>query len=527
MNLQSLLCGMDYVVLQETDSYEKNEIKNITCNSKKVSRGDMFVCIDGTVHDGHDYMEEAWKRGAEVLVVEKIGKHGHLFDFPENLTVFLVRDTREAYAQMAANYFGHPAEFLKIIGITGTKGKTTVSVMIRQMLETQGIRTGLIGTLGIYDGEEWIFTKNTTPDAFTIQEYFVKMKDKGCEYVVMEVSSQGMKQKRVHGIPFLIGVFTNLGEDHVGPGEHATLSEYRYYKSRLFKGCQIGIGNLDDIQTGYMFRRTTCEKYGYTCQQWRKEVRMYEGTHILCGEHIQLLMDNGIPVTRFLVKGIPVCLQQPGSFNVYNALAALSVVECLKLPLDACAKTLEKVFINGRMERIPWGENIACYIDYAHNGMSLKRVLQTLHAYKPFRIIVVFGCGGGRAKTRRLEMGEAAGLFADEIILTNDNPREENPEKIIRDIIEGIKRAEEKAADNEEKKMKVIMDRRMAVAEAIREARTGDVVLIAGKGHEKYQEIHGVRYYMDDHELVREAMWQRERMQKRELLMKQQESPGQ
>lgn len=521
MNLQSLLYKMDYVLLQEVLPLYKMEIENIVCDSKRTKRGDLFVCINGTARDGHDYMEEAWQRGAQVLVVEKMGKHGHLFDFPPNLTVLLVQDCREAYAQMAANYFGHPAENLKLIGITGTKGKTTVSMMIRQMLEAQGIRTGLIGTLGIYDGEEWIFTKNTTPDAFTIQEYFVKMKDKGCEYVVMEVSSQGMKQKRVYGLSFLIGVFTNLGEDHVGPGEHASLSEYRYYKSRLFKVCQIGIGNLDDIQTGYMFRRTTCEKYGFTCQPEKKETRMYGESHILRGENIQLLMEDGIPVTRFEVKGISVCLQQPGSFNVYNALAALSVVECLKLPLDACAKTLETVFVNGRMERIPWKENIACYIDYAHNGMSLKKVLQTMRSYKPSRIIVVFGCGGGRAKIRRLEMGEAAGLLADEIILTNDNPREENPEKIIQDIIEGIKKAEEKAADDEEKNMKVIMDRWMAVAEAIREARAGDIVLIAGKGHEKYQEIHGVRYYMDDHELVRDAMRQRE------LLQKQQDSPGQ
>lgn len=510
MNLQSLLCGTDYVVLQENAPFERIEVENIVCDSKKAGHGCVFVCIRGAKHDGHDYIEEAWMRGTEVLIVEKTGRHGHLFDFPSGLTVFLVRDTREAYAQMAANYFGHPVEDLKVIGITGTKGKTSVAVMVQKMLENQGIRAGLIGTLGIFDGEEWIFTKNTTPDAFTIQEYFAKMKDKGCKYVVMEVSSQGMKQKRVYGIPFFIGVFTNLGEDHVGPGEHTSFNEYRYYKSRLFKVCRVGIGNLDDIQTGYMFRRTRCEKYGYTCQMEKKEAGIYGDSHILCGENIQLLMEDGIPVTHFTVKGISVCLQQPGRFNVYNALAALSVMECLKLPLDCCVKTLETVFVNGRMERIFCKKNIACYIDYAHNGMSLRQVLQTLRLYNPSRIILVFGCGGGRAKIRRLEMGEAAGMYADKIILTNDNPRDEEPNKIIQDIQEGIGKAKEttkEATDGKtQNQVEVIMDRPMAVAKAIQSARPGDIVLIAGKGHETYQEAGGRRYYMDDHELVRNAI---------------------
>lgn len=500
MNLQLLLCGIDYVVLQEIHSIDKIEIKSIVCNSKKINKQDMFVCIDGVVNDGHDYIEEAYERGAEVLIVEKLGKHGHLIDFPDDITVILVRDTKEAYAQMAANFFGHPAEHLKIIGITGTKGKTTVTMMVRHMLEAGKMKAGVIGTLGIYDGEEWIFTKNTTPDAFTIQEYFVKMKDKGCEYVVMEVSSQAMKQKRVYGIPFFIGVFTNLGEDHVSPGEHASLSEYRYYKSRLFIQCQIGIGNLDDIHTGYMFRRTTCEKYGYTCQKEKKEGTVFGNSHILQAEKIQFQMEKGIPVTCFEVKGIPVRLQQPGLFNVYNAMAALLVMECLGIPLNPCAKALNDVFVNGRMERIPWDKNIACYIDYAHNGMSLEQVLQTFRLYHPARIILVFGCGGGRTKLRRLEMGEVAGRLADEIILTNDNPREEDPKKIIQDIIEGI---------GEQKVYDIIMDRQMAVMEAIRRAKAGDIVLIAGKGHETYQEICGVRYYMDDHELVRNAMQNR------------------
>ena len=497
MNLHSLLNGLKYVVLQEVISLKKIEIKGITCHSKRVEYGDVFVCMDGQKMDGHDFMEEAHERGAKAFVIEKMGKHGNLLEFPDDVTVVFVRDTREAYAVMAANYFGHPAEALKIIGITGTKGKTTVAVMIHQMLEAAGNKAGLIGTLGIYDGEEWISTRNTTPDAFTIQEYFDKMKRKGCEYAVMEVSSQGMKQKRVEGIVFYIAVFTNLGEDHVGPGEHASLSEYRYYKSRLFHQCNIGIGNLDDIQIGYIFRRTTCKKYGFTCQDSAARQDTFGKSNILKAEQIQFLMEEGVPVTCFRVNDLFFRLQMPGMFNVYNALAALLVMQCLGVDLREMVQVLYEVSVDGRMERIQCDKNIACYIDYAHNGMSLQNVLLTFRMYQPKRILLVFGCGGNRAKSRRYEMGKAAARFADIILLTTDNPRDENPDKIIREIAEGI---------DGQRQYKIVPDRREAVTEAVNMAKAGDIVIIAGKGHEKYQEIKGIRYYMDDHELLREAM---------------------
>lgn len=508
MKLKALLSGIEYVVLQNSEQVEQADVLRIVQDSRCVMEGDLFVCIRGTRTDGHDFIWNVYEKKGKIFLVEKKVVKEKNLDFPDQAIVIQVRNTREAYALMAANYWGHPADEMTLIGITGTKGKTTVSIMVKTLLEAQDERVGVIGTLGIYDGEDWISTKNTTPDAFTIHEYFVKMKNKGCEYVVMEVSSQGIKQQRIFGLTFEAAVFTNLGEDHIGPGEHQSFEEYRYYKSRLFAQCKKGICNLDDLSASYMFRRRKCEKYGFTCQREVCYIKQMDSEQVLRAERIAYIWENGRPSTRFFVENERYVLHLPGLFNVYNALAALAVMRCLSYDICTMKKDISSVLINGRMELIPNDKNIACYIDYAHNGLSLRAALSTLRIYEPGRIILVFGCGGNRAKSRRLEMGQVAGELADHVIVTTDNPRYEAPHKIAEEIAEGM--------EKEQDFYEIILDRREAVVRAVEMAEEKDIVVIAGKGHEPYQEIEGVRYEMDDHELLKDALQKKYQKEQRE-----------
>lgn len=495
MRLKKLLGHLEYAVIQGAEKLGELTIQRVVYDSRKAGRGDLFVCLSGANTDGHRFIGEAAQKGASAFVVEKLVLKGKALRFPANAVVILVRDSREALAHISAVYFGNPAAKLKIIGVTGTKGKTTVTCMIRTLLERAGHKTGLIGTIETVIGEERIPSENTTPESFTIQEYFAKMVEEECEYAVMEVSSQGMKQKRVEGISFLAAVFTNFGEDHIGPGEHETMEEYRYYKSRLFRVCQIGIGNLDDLQCSYMFRHAKCEKYGYTCQKDFFSLLSGKKEKVFAAEQIRFQMENGTPVTCFRVRGEEFCLQMPGLFNVYNALAALTTVHALGITVPGMAGALREMKVRGRMELVTTDKNIACYIDYAHNAMSLAQALTTVREYQPGRIILVFGCGGNRSISRRTEMGEVAGRLADLTVITSDNPRFEEPGKIMEDIRAGMEKTEGEFC--------MVEDRGEAIRFALREARQGDVVLIAGKGHETYQEIRGVKYPMDDRELVR------------------------
>lgn len=508
MKLKALLAGVAYVVLQNREQMEQTDILSVERDARNAQEGALFVCIQGTQTDSHRFIWEVYEKKVTVFLVEKrVVKEQNLL-FPKQAIVIQVMNTREAYAKIAATFWGNPAEELILIGITGTKGKTTVCVMLKELLEAQGERVGVIGTLGIYDGEEWNSSKNTTPDAFTIHKYFAKMRGKGCKYVVMEVSSQGIKQKRVYGLTFEIALFTNLGEDHIGPKEHQSFEEYRYYKSRLFLQCRKGICNLDDLSAVYMFHRRKCEKYGFTCQKEVCYIKQMDSRQVLRADQIEYIWKDGRPSTRFRIAHEVYVLHLPGLFNVYNALAALSIMQCLSYDIRTTKKELSNILINGRMELIPNDLKIACYIDYAHNGLSLRSVLSTLRMYGPKRMILVFGCGGNRAKSRRLEMGRAASQFADYVIITTDNPRFENPQKIAEEIVEGM---EDKIPPCE-----IILDRKEAVLRAIEMAEEKDIVVIAGKGHESYQEIEGIRYEMDDHELLQNALFRRQKKQEQE-----------
>lgn len=482
MKLTKLLERLEYKVVRGSDQIEVTELIN---DSRKVSEGSVFVCISGAVSDGHSYVAEVAEKGAAAVVVEKD------VEAPEGLTVIRVEDTRYALALMSASYFDYPAEKLKVIGITGTKGKTTTTYMVKSILEEVGHKVGLIGTIEALIGDRAIPASNTTPESYTIQNYFAQMVEAGCDSVVMEVSSQGLMLHRTAGIPFEIGIFTNLGEDHIGPNEHKDFEDYKRCKGLLFKQCRIGIGNVDDQWFADVFRGATCrvETFGFS---EKADLRAVDVEHISrpgylgVKYHVTGLMDFDVEIDI------------PGEFSVYNSLTAIAVCRHFDVPVEKIQKALKVAKVKGRIEMVKVSDEFTLMIDYAHNAMSLESLLRTLRDYEPGRIVTVFGCGGNRSRTRRYEMGEVSGKLSDFTIITSDNPRFEEPQAIIDDIITGIKKTEGKYID--------ICDRKEAIRYAIRHGQPGDVIILAGKGHETYQEIRGVKYDMDDRVLIREVL---------------------
>ncbi len=482
MKLAQLLKRLDYEVVQGSDQIE---ITTLTRDSREVEEGSVFVCISGSVSDGHDFIPEVAGSGAAAVVVEKD------VEAPENLTVIRVEDTRYALALMSAAYFDYPAEKIRVIGITGTKGKTTTTYMIRSILENVGYKVGLIGTIEAIIGDETIPANNTTPESFTIQEDLAKMVEAGCDCVVMEVSSQGLKLNRTAGIPFELGIFTNLAEDHIGPNEHKDFAEYKYCKSLLFKQCKIGIGNVDDPWFDDIFKDATCEIETYGFSE-KADLRV---TDVKC------VSRPGYLGVRYHVSGLmnfDVDVDIPGDFTVYNSLTAIAVCRHFDVPVEQIQAALKVAQVKGRVEMIPVSDEFTLMIDYAHNAMALESLLTTLRAYDPGRIVTVFGCGGNRSKTRRYEMGEVSGRLSDFTIITSDNPRYEEPEAIIDDIITGIEKTDGKYI--------AICDRKEAIKYAIKHGQPGDVIVLAGKGHETYQEIRGVKHDMDERVLIREVL---------------------
>ena len=482
MKLTQLLERLEYEVIQGNDKIEVTELIN---DSRKVSEGSVFVCITGAVSDGHQYIEEVAAKGAAAVIVEKE------VEAPEGFTVIRVEDTRYALALMSAAYFGYPAEKLKVIGITGTKGKTTTTYMVKSILEGVGHKVGLIGTIEAIIGEKCIPANNTTPESYTIQKYFAEMVEAGCDSVVMEVSSQGLMLHRTAGIPFEIGIFTNLGEDHIGPNEHKDFEDYKRCKGLLFKQCKIGIANVDDQWFEDVFQGATCkiETFGFS---EKADLRATDVEHISrpgylgVNYHVSGLMDFDVEIDI------------PGEFSVYNSLTAIAVCRHFDVPVENIKAALKVARVKGRIEMIKVSDDFTLMIDYAHNAMALESLLHTLRDYNPGRIVAVFGCGGNRSKTRRYEMGEVAGKMADFTIITSDNPRYEEPQAIIDDIIIGMKKTDGEYIS--------ICDRKEAIKYAIANGRPGDVIVLAGKGHETYQEIKGVKYDMDERVLIQEVL---------------------
>ena len=482
MKLTQLLERLQYEVIQGKDDIEITELIN---DSRKVTDGSVFVCISGAVSDGHAYVQEVADKGAAAVIVEKD------VEAPEDLTVIRVEDTRYALALMSCAYFGYPAEKLKVIGITGTKGKTTTTYMVKSILEGVGHKVGLIGTIEAIIGDKTIPANNTTPESYTIQKYFAQMVDAGCDSVVMEVSSQGLMLHRTAGIPFEIGIFTNLGEDHIGPNEHKDFEDYKRCKGLLFRQCRIGIANVDDPWYEDVFRGATCqvETFGFS------EKADLRATNV---EHISRPGYLGV---KYHVNGLmdfDVEIDIPGDFSVYNSLTAIAVCRHFAVPEDHIQQALKVAKVKGRIEMIKVSDDFTLMIDYAHNAMALESLLLTLRDYHPERIVTVFGCGGNRSKTRRYEMGEVAGRLSDFTIITSVNPRFEEPQAIIDDIIIGMEKTDGSYI--------AICDRKEAIKYAIEHGQPGDVIILAGKGHETYQEIKGVKYDMDERVLIQEVL---------------------
>lgn len=482
MRLTDLLERLEYEVVQGSEKAEVTELIN---DSRKVVPGSVFVCISGAVSDGHAYVKEVAEKGAKAVIVEK------QVEAPDGVTVIHVDDTRYALALMSAAYFGYPAEQLKVIGITGTKGKTTTTYMVKSILEGVGHKVGLIGTIETLIGGKAIPASNTTPESFTIHKYFKEMVDAGCDSVVMEVSSQGLMLHRTAGIEFEIGIFTNLGEDHIGPNEHKDFEDYKRCKGILFTQCRLGIANVDDRWFEDVFRNATCrtETFGFS---EKADLRATDVEHISrpgylgVKYHVSGLMDFDVEIDI------------PGEFSVYNSLTAIAVCRHFDVPAEEIKKALKVAKVKGRIEMVKVSDDFTLMIDYAHNAMSLESLLATLRDYDPGRLVTVFGCGGNRSRTRRFEMGEVSGKLADFTVITSDNPRFEEPQAIIDDIITGIERTDGKYT--------AICDRKEAIRYAIENGRPGDVIILAGKGHETYQEIKGVKYDMDDRVLIAEIL---------------------
>ncbi|MCI9621201.1 MAG: UDP-N-acetylmuramoyl-L-alanyl-D-glutamate--2,6-diaminopimelate ligase [Dorea sp.] len=482
MRLTQLLERLRYEVSQGSDGINVTELIN---DSRKVTEGSVFVCISGAVSDGHAFARDVAEKGAAALVVEKD------VDVPENVTVIRVEDTRYALALMSAAYFGYPAEKLKVIGITGTKGKTTTTYMVKSILEGVGHKVGLIGTIEALIGGKSIPANNTTPESYTIHKYFAEMVEAGCDSVVMEVSSQGLMLHRTAGIMFEIGIFTNLGEDHIGPNEHKDFEDYKRCKGILFTQCRLGIANVDDPWYEDVFKGATCkvETFGFT---EKADLRAVDIEHITRPGYLGV---------RYHVSGLmdfDVEIDIPGDFSVYNSLTAIAVCRHFDVPVENIQKALKVAKVRGRIEMVKVSDEFTMMIDYAHNAMSLESLLHTLRDYKPERIVTIFGCGGNRSKTRRYEMGEVSGRMSDFTIITSDNPRFEEPQDIIDDIITGIKKTDGEYI--------AVCDRKEAIRYSIEHGRPGDVIVLAGKGHETYQEIKGVKYDMDDRILVKEVL---------------------
>lgn len=482
MNLVDLLEDVQYTVLQGNVA---RNISTLTYDSRKVQADSVFVCISGAVRDGHAFAGEVSEQGAAALIVEKP------VTVPETVTVLQVPDSRLALAQLSAAYFGHPAGELATIGITGTKGKTTATYMVRSILEASGFRTGLIGTIETIIGEEVIPSVNTTPESYVVQESFRKMADAGCRCVVMEVSSQALMLHRVGGFVFDYGIFTNLEPDHIGPNEHKDLADYIHCKSLLFRQCRYGIFNADARHLDEILQGHTCEVETYGMGE-KADLR---------ASHVHLTDKAGTLGVAYHLSGaldMEVEIDIPGTFSVYNSLTAIAICRHFGVSKEIIAESLSEIRVKGRVEILPVSTKFTLMIDYAHNAMSLESLLSTLREYKPKRLVCLFGCGGNRSRDRRFEMGEISSRLADFTIVTSDNPRSEKPEDIIADIVTGVKKADGAYV--------TMIDRAEAIRYAIENAEEGDVIVLAGKGHEDYQEICGKKYHMDERELVADVV---------------------
>ena len=486
MELKKVLAGLEGLKAKGTLDID---IKGIESNSKNIKPGYMFFAIKGFNTDGHDYINNAIESGANVIMVQE-GCDLKSIKLKPDTTLVMYKDTREALAKCSCNYYGNPSMKFKLIGVTGTKGKTTTTFMIKEILEKAGHKVGLIGTIATYLNGKMLFESNrTTPESIELQKIFAQMVDEGVEYVVMEVSSQSLKLHRVDGCDFDIVLFTNFSEDHISPNEHPDMKDYFESKLKLFEMCDNGIINVDDLHVAKipkLFPNNNIMTYGIDnyCDVLAKDITITNS-----------YVDFRVKISD---RNERVKVDIPGRFSVYNALAAICVAKKLGIPSDKVIEALAEIKVPGRSEMVPNKKEIPIMIDYAHSPESLQNILSAVKSYTRGKVISVFGCGGDRDKGKRPIMGEISGRIADFTFITSDNPRTEDPEAIVKDIEEGIKKTKGK--------YKVVVDRITAIKEAIDMATKLDIIVLAGKGHEPYQEINGKKYPFDERVIVNEII---------------------
>ena len=496
MNLKSILIGIEGLKAKGNLDLD---ISSVECDYRTVKEGSLFVAIKGYEVDGHKFINQAVENGAKAVIFEE-GADYKEFINNKNVTLIMAPNTRLALALCSCNFYDNPSKKMKVIGVTGTKGKTTTTFMIKNILEKQGKKVGLIGTIAIYIGDNKVKNSDrTTPESNKLQEILSKMYELGVEVVVMEVSSQSLKLERVAGTEFYAGVFTNLSEDHISEKEHQSMQEYFDSKMKLFDMCKYAYINADNIYTSKVCEKIkekcTVETYGIDnyCDFLAKDVTI---TNTYADFKAKLENRN---------ERIKVSI--PGRFSVYNALAAIKVSKLFGASTEVIKEALENIKVLGRSELVDNKLELKIMIDYAHTPDSLENILKTVKQYTAGRIICVFGCGGDRDKTKRPIMGEISGRLSDYTIITSDNPRTEIPEEIIKEIEIGIK----KTKGNYE----CIVDRKEAIKKAISIGNKSDIIIIAGKGHELYQEIGKEKIPFDEREIIKEAITELEKEPKK------------
>lgn len=474
MKLKELLKGLE--ILSANVDLEL-EIRNVSYDSRATKSGDLFVAMIGFATDGHAYIGKAMAAGAAAVLCQNL---------PEGEVPYVqVADSRRALAVVGANFFGHPAEDMTMVAVTGTNGKTTTTYLLKAILEqVLGAKVGLIGTNQNMIGDEVIPTERTTPESFEVQKLFAQMRDAGCSHVVMEVSSHALYLDRVYGVPYAVGIFTNLTQDHLD--FHETMEAYCDAKAILFRNCTTGVVNADDGWTERLMKDAACSVLTYA----------KEAAADLRAEEIELASDHIAFTAVMGEQRVPIQVNIPGGFMVYNTLDVLGAALALGISLEESAAVLSGVHhVKGRVEVVPTpGKDYTILIDYAHTSDSLINVLSTVKGFAKGRTVALFGCGGDRDRTKRPLMGKAAADWADFVIVTTDNPRTEKPGDIIADILPGL--------EGSGTPYVVVEDRVEAIHYAMDNARSGDVIVLCGKGHETYQEINHEKFHMDEREIV-------------------------
>ena len=486
MKLKEMLVGLEGLKVKGD---LEQEIQGIESNSKKIEKGFLFIAIKGFDVDGHQYIGGAIEKGATAVMVEE-GCDLKALAIPEGITIVMARNTREALAICSSNFYGNPSRKFKLIGVTGTKGKTTTTFMIKEILEKAGKKVGLIGTIATYiNGKKVKESDRTTPESLELQELFYKMAKEKVDYVVMEVSSQSLKLNRVYGCNFDYAIFTNFYKDHISLKEHSDMEDYFNSKLKLFSMTMRGFINADDFK---------CNRIKSNSPKCTFSTYSIDNNSDYLAKDITITNISVEVKVKIQGKNERVKVNIPGRYSVYNALSAIALADAIGIKIEKIKEGLENITVPGRNELVPNNKELAIMIDYAHTAESLSNILQAVKTYTKGKVICVFGCGGDRDKTKRPQMGEVAGRIADYSIVTSDNPRTEAPIEIINEIEDGIKKTKGK--------YEIIENRKEAIKKAIEMMTKKDIVILAGKGHETYQEINGEKLPFDEREIVKEFL---------------------